>query len=267
MRDLFQHLDEAASVAAVRPCGLFVDIDGTLAPIQPRPDLAAVPPDVCDSLETIAQRMSVAVLTGRSAADGRRMVGSDSLLYVGNHGMEWMEGNREWVAPEAEAPYTSDIRALASELAARFADYDGIIVEDKGPTLSVHYRMTADPGNARAAVLDFLAARGRTEGLRVSEGKRVVEVRPPVDLSKGTALARIVQERGLASAIALGDDMTDVDMLLSIRALTASGDLRAGITIAVCGVETPPALVESADYAVSGPEGAARFLRWLAERP
>ena len=266
MSDLFDHIDKIASVAAVRPCGLFVDIDGTLAPIQPRPDMAAVPPDVRDSLEAVAGRMTVAVLTGRSAADGKRMVDSDALVYVGNHGIEWIEGGREWVAPEAEA-YTSDIRALASDLAARFSGYGGITVEDKGPTLSVHYRMAADPGSARAAVLDFLTVRGRTEGLRVSEGKRVIEVRPPVELSKGTSLAGIVKERGLAAAIAMGDDVTDVDMLLSIRALTSSGALRAGIAIAVCADETPPALVEAADYAVSGPEGAARFLRWLAERP
>ena len=266
MRDLFDHIDEIADVAAVRPCGLFVDIDGTLAPIQPRPDLAVVPPDVRDSLEAAAGRMTVAVLTGRSAADGKRMVGSDALLYVGNHGMEWLEGGRVWVAPEA-APYTGAIRVLASDIAARFSGYDGIIVEDKGPTLSVHYRMTADSGDARAAIFDFLTAPGRTEGLRVSEGKRVVEVRPPIDLSKGTSLARIVRERGLAAAIAMGDDVTDIDMLLSIRALTASGTLLDGIAIAVSGDETPPALVEAADYAVNGPEGAARFLRWLAERP
>ena len=110
MRDLFQHIDETASVAAVRSCGLFVDIDGTLAPIQPRPDMASVSPDVRDSLEAVARRMSVAVLTGRSAADGKRMVGSDALLYVGNHGMEWVEGGREWVAPEA-APYTGALSA------------------------------------------------------------------------------------------------------------------------------------------------------------
>ena len=233
MRDLFQHIDEIASVAAV-------------------------PPDVRDSLEAVARRMSVAVLTGRSAADGKRMVGSDSLLYVGNHGMEW-------VAPEA-APYTSAIRALAADIVAHFEGYEGLIVEDKGPTLSVHYRLTADPSAARAAVLDFLTARGRTEGLRVSEGKSVVEVRPPVELSKGTSLACIVQERGLAAAIAMGDDVTDVDMLLSVRALTASGALQADIAIAVCGDETPPALLEAADYTVNGPEGAARFLRRLAER-
>ena len=163
MRDLFDHIDEIASMAAVRPCGLFVDIDGTLAPIQPRPDMAAVPPDVRDSLEAVAGRMTVAVLTGRSAADGQRMVGSAAPVYVGNHGMEWMEGGREWVPPEAEA-YTSDIRALASGLAARFSGYGGIIVEDKGPTLSVHYRMTADSGAACAAILDFLAAEERTRG-------------------------------------------------------------------------------------------------------
>ena len=101
----------------------------------------------------------------------------------------------------------------------------------------------------------------------MSEGKSVVEVRPPIELSKGTSLASIVQERGLAAAIAMGDDVTDVDMLLSVRALTASGALQAGIAIAVCGDETPPALLEAADYAVNGPEGAARFLRLLAELP
>ena len=266
MRDLLQHIDEIASVAAVRPCGLFVDIDGTLAPIQPRPDMAVVPLDVRDTLEAVARRMSVAVLTGRSAAEGKRMVGSGDLLYVGNHGMEWLEGGREWVAPEA-ASYAGAIRTLAADIAGRFSGYEGLIVEDKGVTLSVHYRLATDPSAARSAILEVLTAGGRTEGLRVSEGKRVVEVRPPIEMSKGTSLARIVQERGLAAAIAMGDDVTDVDMLLSVRALTASGALRAGIGITVSGDETPPALLKAADYAVNGPEGATRFLRLLAELP
>ena len=152
-------------------------------------------------------------------------------------------------------------------LVARFADHAGIIVEDKGPTLSVHSRLTTDPKAARTAILDFLAAQGRTEGLGVSEGKRVVEVRPPIELSKGTSLARIVQQRSLAAAIAIGDDTTDVDMLRAVSTLTGSGALQAGLAIAVRGEETPPALLEAADYRVDGPEGVARFLRRLAERP
>ena len=265
MLDLFQHIDEAASVAAVRPCGLFVDIDGTLAPIQPRPDMAAVPRDVRDRLEAIAAHMTVVVLTGRSAIDGRRIVGSGAPLYVGNHGMQWLDGDKEWVAPEA-APYTSAIRDLASDIVARFSGHAGVIVEDKGPTLSVHYRLATDPNAARTAILDFLAAQGRTKGLGVSEGKRVVEVRPPIELSKGTSLARIVQQRSLAAAIAIGDDMTDVDMLRAVSTLTGSGALQTGLSIAVRGEEAPPALLEAADYCVDGTEGVARFLRQLAEQ-
>ncbi len=265
MLDLFQHIDEAASVAAVRPCGLFVDIDGTLAPIQPRPDMAAVPRDVRDRLEAIAAHMTVVVLTGRSAIDGRRIVGSGAPLYVGNHGMQWLDGDKEWVAPEA-APYTSAIRDLASDIVARFSGHAGVIVEDKGPTLSVHYRLATDPNAARTAILDFLAAQGRTKGLGVSEGKRVVEVRPPIELSKGTSLARIVQQRSLAAAIAIGDDITDVDMLRAVSTLTGSGTLQTGLSIAVRGEETPPALLEAADYCVDGTEGVARFLRQLAEQ-
>ena len=103
-------------------------------------------------------------------------------------------------------------------------------------------------------------------GLGVTEGKRVVEVRPPIELSKGTSLARIVQQRSLAAAIAIGDDMTDVDMLCAVSTLTGSGALQTGLSIAVRGEETPPALLEAADYCVDGTEGVARFLRQLAEQ-
>ena len=262
---LLDRLDAAARVLAARPAALFLDIDGVLAAIAPRPADAQVAPDVREALAALAERVTVAVLTGRAVADARRMVGVDAAVYVGNHGAEWWESGRAASAPEV-APYLPALRALAEDAARRFPQRGGFLVEDKGASLSLHYRLAPDPERARAEVLEFARQAGAANGLRASEGKMVVEVRAPIDLSKGTALARLAAERGIKGAAALGDDTTDVAMFAALRTLRAQGALD-GFAAAVLGEHTPPALVEAADYAVDGPAGVRLFLQWLAERP
>ena len=261
---LLDRPDAAARLLGARPAALFLDIDGTLAPIAPRPGDAEVPSAVRDDLAALAEHLTVAVLTGRAVADARRMVGVEAAVYVGNHGAEWWEDGHAAPAPEA-APYLPALRALAQEAARRFPQRGGFVVEDKGASLSIHYRLAADPERARADALAFAREAGAPSGLRAFEGKMVVEARAPIDLSKGTALTRIAAERGVKAAAALGDDTTDVAMFTGLRALREQGALD-GFAAAVLGDRTPPALVEAADYALDGPAETALFLRQLAER-
>ena len=221
-------------------------------PPSPRaPATQKFPPPSATTLAALAEHLTVAVLTGRAVADARRMVGVEAAVYAGNHGAEWWKDGHAAPAPEA-APYLPALRALAQEATRRFPQRGGFVVEDKGASLSIHYRLAADPERARADALAFAREAGAPSGLRVFEGKMVVEVRAPIDLSKGTALARIAAERGVKAAAAMGDDTTDVAMFTALRALRDQGALD-GFAAAVLGDRTPPALVAAADYAPRRP--------------
>jgi trehalose 6-phosphate phosphatase len=261
---LFSHLEAAVEVLLHRPAGLFVDLDGTLADIASTPAEVEVPLRVREDLERIGRRLAVGVLTGREAGDARAIVGSDELLYAGSHGAQWWQAGHAWFAPEAES-YISAIHTLAVAADRRFTVQDGYIVEDKGASMSVHYRLTDDPAEAKRAVFEFLADSPEAAMLFVSQGKMVAEVRPSISLTKGSALRTVVQTRGLAGAIVIGDDTTDLDMFRAMTELRATGSL-AGIAIAVLGPEVPPELVVAADYTLQDPRGVRRFLGWLAEK-
>src|SRR5205823_3913388 len=143
--------------------------------------------------------------------------GIDELVYAGNHGLEWMRGEHVWVEPEA-APYAAVVAAALAELSARGLP-DGVRVEDKGVTASLHYRQATDP-EATARVLHAAAAEVcARHGLRLTEGRRVYELRPPIARNKGTALRRLVEQDSLDGVLFLGDDVTDVDGFLAVRAL------------------------------------------------
>lgn len=263
MPDVWDHLEVVSHALRQTPAGLFADLDGTIAPIVPDPAAVTVRAGLRAALRRLAARLTVVVLTGRDVASARRIVGLDDVWYAGNHGAEWWRDGVALVAPEA-LPYVAPVHAMAVALASRFADWAGVIVEDKGPSLSVHYRATADPGPARESILAFVRDATSARSLSVREGKMVVELRPPVPLDKGTALRVVIQQRALRGAVVLGDDLTDVDAFRALALEREHGVV--GVSVAVLGPEAPPALTASADHTLAGPDAAERFLTWMAER-
>ncbi len=157
---------------------LVLDVDGTLAPIAPRPDLAAVPDETRAELARLARRyLLVACVSGRSGEDARRLVGVGGIEFVGNHGLE--------LDPRAHE--------LADEI-ARFRRATGLPVEDKTLSLTYHYREAEDEAAAQAE-LEEVATRARAAGLDARWGRKVLEIRPHVQADKGTAV------RGAARAL------------------------------------------------------------------
>src|SRR5215217_478090 len=150
---------------------LILDVDGTLAPIVPRPEEAAVPAETRAELERLAGRYRVlAFVSGRTGEDARRIVGVDGAAYVGVHGLELEPDAENWREP---------LRELAS------ADWPWGEVEDKGLTISLHYRNADDEEDAVARAQE-IAMQADELGLRPRFGRKVLEVRPPVDADKGT---------------------------------------------------------------------------------
>jgi len=240
-----------------RPLGLFSDVDGTLAPIDPTPEEAAIPPAVREDLAALArQGVVVALLSGRRAEALRRWVGLEDLIYVGNHGLERWEGGQLHTAPEAER-FRRLARAARRELSR--LQMPGLIIEDKEYGLALHYRLSPRPEVARLAIVDAIAASPSCTHFLVMEGKMVVELRPAVAVDKGTAALELVRRRRLRSVLALGDDVTDAAMF---RRLREAQDL-AAVCVAVTGPETPGLVTSLAHYTVEGPEGAAALVHEL----
>lgn len=256
------HVADVVSVLALAPAGLITDIDGTISPTAPTPEEATVSPACRDALQALCNRLAlVAAVSGRDATKAREMVGLDVMVYVGNHGLErWQDGE---VLVVEEARHYAPLIRDAVEALRRGLDAPGLIVEDKGVTASVHYRLSPDQDAARDAILSFLAAATEAQDLRITEGKLVVELRPPVDVNKGTSLERLVSERGLQGVVYIGDDVTDVDAFRSLRSLAPRGVCR-GLALGVVGSETPPEIAQESDMVLRGVSEVEELLQRVA---
>ena len=260
--DLLAHRDAALALLAHRPACLFTDIDGTLSPIVPDPADATVPAATRVALQAIAERIAVVALTGRSVADARKIVGLDTLVYSGNHGAEWWEDGAESIEPAAE-PYVPLMREIAQAVERGIA-IPGALLEHKGASLSVHYRNAPEPASARSVILGFLGT--HAEGMAIREGKMVVEVRAPVPLSKGEAVRSFARRKGLASALVLGDDLTDAEAFAVVRDMREAGEIR-GLCAAVATPDAPAELLAAADYAVADTLAVGQLLAGLTLDP
>ena len=180
------------------------DFDGTLAPIVPRPHAARVAIGVQRRLAQLARSTLVAVISGRGLADLRERIPAEVRHCIGNHGSEGMVA-----ATDADA-MRQICGAWVSQLRGYLADLEnnsGIIIEDKGLTLSVHYRLAADRALA-AQRLNALASQ-LVPVPRVIGGKLVLNLLPPNAHTKFEALVELVQREAVERVLFVGDDETD----------------------------------------------------------
>ena len=223
---------------------VLLDVDGTLAPIVDRPEDATVPDDTRREIERLAGRYRlVACISGRPAADARRIVGVDGVRYVGVHGLESHPG-----VPE----YTPQLERLVE-----VADWPWRVERKAGVTVAFHYREVEDD-EAREAV-ERVASAAADLGLAVQRGRKVVEAKPPIDADKGTAVRELVAEPGVERALYAGDDTTDLD---AFRGLDEEG-LDLAVKVAVGSPEMNPRMLTEADLVVDGPGELLYLLRTL----
>jgi trehalose 6-phosphate phosphatase len=223
-----------------RRAAILLDVDGTLAPIVERPEDVRVPEETRQELGRLAGRYAlVACVSGRAGADVERLVGVPGVAVVGEHGLE--------LAPEA-AEWADRVAAFAAGV-----DWPA---ERKPLSVSFHFRRADDEAAARA-YLSRVEEAARTEGLVPRWGRMVLEVRPPVEAHKGTAVAALVRRASVSRALYAGDDTTDLD------AFGGLDELELGVRVAVNSPEAPPALLAAADVRVEGTEGVLALLREL----
>jgi trehalose 6-phosphate phosphatase len=233
---------DALELIASEPAlaALLLDVDGTLAPIVADPRDSRVPDATRAELARLAGVYGlVACVSGRPAAVARAIVGVPALTYVGEHGLELSDEAQRW-APRIHA----------------FAEAAGWPVEEKPLSAAFHYR-TATDEKAAVRVLEAVAVDAHAEGFRTRWGRKVLEVLPPVDASKGSAVRLLLERHGLRRALYAGDDATDLD------AFAALDGLEAAVRVAVSSAEGPSDLGTRADLVVGSPAALAELLAQL----
>jgi trehalose 6-phosphate phosphatase len=252
-------LTEDTSKAAI-----LCDIDGTLAPIVTRAEEAHVPDRASRLLGQAARRYGlVACISGRAAADARRLVGVGGIAYAGSHGAELLEpgATRSRISPAFES-WAGQVERFAADRDDPELRSLCVRIERKGPIVAFHWRGVPDEDAARTR-LEAFAREAEADGLDFHWGRKVLEIRPPVPVDKGQAVRELVERSGVRTALFGGDDATDLDAYAALDALVAEGALDAAVKVGVRSDEGPAGIVERADHVVDGTEGFIAVLEAL----
>lgn len=232
---------------------LFLDFDGTLASIVDEPRMAVLPTATRRLLSELGAdaTITIAIVSGRSLDDLKGRVGMPNLIYAGNHGLE-IEGRGLAFEHPAATVLKAAVREITEQIADHAGNLQGVEIESKGLSSSIHYRRAARSAqiHLEALLRDLVAP--EDPNIAIRGGKMVHEVRPRVDWHKGKAVVWIRDQLGQREAlpIVMGDDMTDE------HAFRAFDD---AITICV-----DPQRPTGARYRVDGPDHVRDFLEWIS---
>lgn len=254
MKLLGRHWEELRRRLSKRNVFVFLDFDGTLAPIVSTPHQARASGRVMRAIEALSAlpRARVAVMSGRPLSFVRRRFLARSLYHGGNHGLE-MRGPGLTFQHKGAAIIRPTVQALAKKAKTAFAGFPGVLIENKGLTMSVHFRRLPPPFRRRFHS-GMSAFRLGTVALplRWRRGKDVWEALPRVDWNKGRALTDLLRRTGPAVPVAVGDDVTDEDMFKAVG--------RKGVSIRIGKRGTSRAM-----YYLPRQEDVPRFLTLMTE--
>jgi len=263
MVHLFKKLDKLKNKLKKKFLFIFLDFDGTLAPITKTPVKADMPEETRKILQGLSKKSSckIAVISGRSLEDVKnKFTGLSNIIYSGNHGLE-IEGPKIKFSPLISSGYKSAIKAIKNTLQNKLLPIKGILLEDKGFSLSLHYRLVDDKQVALAktifheTVIKYVGG-GR---IKVRAGKKVLEVRPASEWDKGKVVLWLLARQKFAKdgskilPIYIGDDLTDEDAFKALK--------RIGITVFV----GRPVRSSNAKYYLEDTSEVTKLLRHILE--
>jgi trehalose 6-phosphate phosphatase len=261
-------LPEALAPLRAHPerAAILLDIDGTLAPIVDQPADARVPQDTRQLIIQVAERYgAVACVSGRRASEARALVAIGAISYLGAHGAELLRaGWTESVLDQRLADWSQRMGEFGRQADTQDLRRLRIRLEDKGAILAFHWRAAPKEEAARAAI-DAVATRATAVGLRTHWGRKVLEVRPPVQFDKGSGVTAFLADSAVEAVMYVGDDRTDLDAFRAIVRLAEEGQVTTAIRVGVRSDEGPEEIVSEADVVVEGPSGVRDLLRLLVD--
>jgi trehalose-phosphatase len=213
---------------------LFLDFDGTLSAIAESPQEAELPPQTKEVLKKISESADckIAIISGRALKDIKEKVGLKEITYSGNHGLE-IEGPKIKFRAAVSEGYKRAMEKIKTDLKRKLSQVRGVLLEDKGLSLSLHYRLAAqkDILFIKAAFHEAAMVYLIKNNIKVKPGKKVLEIRPPLEWDKGKIvqwlLARqeAVTDEKKILPLYIGDDLTDEDAFKALK--------KKGITVFV----------------------------------
>jgi trehalose 6-phosphate phosphatase len=259
---LFDNLKCLSEFKNDKSTAIITDIDGTISEIAPAPEKALVTDSMKKELIKLKEKFGLLVIiSGRSVYSAYKMVGVEGILYVGNHGLEYLfEG--EYSVAEGVEKYLPALKQITGELKEELSDIPGILLEDKGICSSIHYRQCDEPEIARANIINSIKKCAESKNLQVAEGRKLVELKPPLGYDKGFIIHKIIEENDLKKIIYLGDDITDVDAFQKLKDLKNANEIQSA-TILVLSLEIPKYIKNSASFFVHDVREVLKFFRWL----
>jgi len=228
MKYLFSCWEKIEKILKDKFIYLFLDYDGTLAPIALTPGMAAMPEKTKNILRRLSKMSNykIAIISGRALKDVSRRVGLKNIVYVGNHGFE-IKGPKISFKSPAPLLYKKRIKEMKVKLEKGLSSIDGVLIENKGFSLSLHYRLAdkEDVPAIKARFYDAIFPYESTNNAQVKSGKMVLEVRPPISWDKGKALLWLLARYKLEIRVKkrevlpvyIGDDKTDEDAFRSLK--------------------------------------------------
>lgn len=255
-RHLLKNLDKLKEIMDERKISLFLDYDGTITPIVARPERATLTYQMKEILKALSRIYPTAIISGRALADVRKKIGIDKLAYAGNHGTEIWSADYTMVF-DAGVAYKKELKKLARELETLVRAHRGVIMENKGHSITIHYRLL-DTRRARVFAEQYanVVERAAAEGaIRLANSKKAFEIRPNTEWNKGSAVDWLLQRKTFRGTypIYIGDDETDKD---GYRAVAGRG-----ISVHV-GHE-----IDEADYYLVAQTEVRTLLKWLCNHP
>ncbi len=249
-------------LATHRGFALVSDFDGTLSPIVNDPESAKPDARIQALLGELRDHvLAVVILSGRAVEDVSERVGVPGLIFIGNHGFERLQDGKI-IIPDQAKPYQKAVKKAAKKIRRNLLP--GMRLENKGITLSVHYRQAEDEEAVREDFLPRIRSWSDKYGLVLFQGRKVFELRPPVDVDKGTAFIQFVKDFKVQAAVYLGDDTTDASVLKAAKKLRETGVCEA-YGIGVHSPDTPMEIHLHEDYYVDGVDGVGDFLSALVD--
>jgi trehalose 6-phosphate phosphatase len=242
--------------------GLVTDMDGTISYIVEDPEEAVVTPRNCQLLQQLREKVTLlSVVSGRSLRSVAERMQMPGVVYIGNHGLERYE-NGQVKYNFDEEKYRPRLESAIKEL--QKIQLDGVQVEDKGITATIHYRQAEGSQAAYGLLLPLVQKIATQQNLDFFEGRMIFELRPPVKADKGSAFEGLVHEFSLDGALYIGDDTTDIAALKMARQLRQK-KICFAIGAGVMSNDHPEELLIEADLLTFGVPDVENLFAWILE--